>query len=53
MQIAKELGLKTVVMTPSVSIAEQIHAEFLKHFGLRYVGSSSSTARRRVKKLFT
>lgn len=38
LMLAKELGLKTVVMTPSVSIAEQIHDEFLHHFGKKYVG---------------
>lgn len=38
MQIAKELGLKTVVMAPSVNIAEQILKEFIHHLGTRYVG---------------
>jgi ATP-dependent helicase IRC3 len=38
MLLAKAHGLKTVVMTPSVNIAEQIHGEFLKHFGKKYVG---------------
>jgi len=36
--LAKHYGLKTVVMTPSVSIANQIYEEFLYHFGERYVG---------------
>lgn len=38
MLLAKELGLRTVVMTPSVSIAKQIHREFTQHLGQRYVG---------------
>lgn len=37
--LAKHYGLKTVVMTPSVSIAEQIHAEFEKYLGKKYVGA--------------
>lgn len=38
MLLAKELGLKTVVMTPSVSIAGQIYNEFKIHLGEKYVG---------------
>jgi superfamily II DNA or RNA helicase len=38
LHLAKTIGLKTVVMTPSVSIAEQIYAEFKKHLGMKYVG---------------
>jgi superfamily II DNA or RNA helicase len=38
LNLAKSLGLKTVVMTPSVSIAEQILAEFKSAFGSKYVG---------------
>jgi superfamily II DNA or RNA helicase len=38
MFIAKELGLKSVVMTPSVSIADQLHKEFERHLGKKYVG---------------
>lgn len=36
--LAKELGLKTVVMTPSASIAEQILNDFQKHLGKKCVG---------------
>lgn len=38
MELSKTLGLKTVVMTPSVNIAEQIYAEFSDAFGKKYVG---------------
>jgi superfamily II DNA or RNA helicase len=38
MLLAKEMSLKTVVMTPSVNIANQIYTEFLQHLGRRYVG---------------
>lgn len=50
--LAKELGLQTVVMTPSVSIAGQIHKEFLKHFGQKYVGQFFD-GKKDSKKLFT
>jgi superfamily II DNA or RNA helicase len=36
--IVKKLGLKTVVMAPSSSIAEQIHSLFLNRFGRKNVG---------------
>lgn len=39
LNICKQLGLKTVIMTPSISIAKQIHDEFLEAFGHRYVGA--------------
>ncbi len=51
MLLAKELGLKTVVMTPSVSIAEQIHEEFLHHLGSKYVGKFFD-GKKESKKLF-
>jgi superfamily II DNA or RNA helicase len=38
MHLAKTHGLKTVVMVPSTSIANQIYADFVKHFGKKYVG---------------
>lgn len=38
LHIAKELGLKTVVMAPSSSIAEQLLKEFTKFLGKKYVG---------------
>ena len=36
--LVKRLGLKTVVMAPSDSIADQIYRDFLKYFGKKYVG---------------
>lgn len=36
--LAKELGLNTVVVTPSISIADQIYKLFTTHFGKKYVG---------------
>jgi superfamily II DNA or RNA helicase len=50
--LAKELGLKTVVMTPSVSIAEQIYSEFKTHFGQKHVGQFFD-GKKESKKLFT
>jgi superfamily II DNA or RNA helicase len=38
LHLAKQLGLKTLIMTPSKSIAGQIYKEFIYHFGKRYVG---------------
>lgn len=38
LQLVKELGLPTVILTPSISIAEQFYNQFLHHFGARYVG---------------
>lgn len=52
MQLAKELGLKTVVMTPSISIATQIYEEFVHHLGTRYVGKFFD-GKKESKKLFT
>lgn len=36
--LVKQLGLKTMVMAPSGSIAEQLYGDFVKFFGKRYVG---------------
>lgn len=36
--LAKSLGLKTVIMAPSTSIARQLYDEFTHHFGRKYVG---------------
>jgi superfamily II DNA or RNA helicase len=52
LNLAKTIGLKTVVMTPSVSIAEQIHSEFTEAFGKRYVGAFFG-GKKDSKKLFT
>jgi superfamily II DNA or RNA helicase len=36
--LIKDLGLKTLVMTPSTSISEQIYEQFVTAFGQKYVG---------------
>ena len=38
LQLAKEHGLKTVIVTPSVSIANQLYDDFKLAFGPKYVG---------------
>lgn len=38
LQLVKRIGLKTVVMAPSLSIAKQLYEEFKEAFGARYVG---------------
>ncbi len=37
-EITKVIGLKTVIMAPSVSIARQLYDDFKVHFGPRFVG---------------
>ena len=51
LRLAKQLGLKTVIMTPSTSIALQIFAEFEKHLGKKYVGKFFG-GKKDSKKLF-
>lgn len=51
MNIAKRLGQKTVVMTPSVSIARQIYDEFVEAFGTRYVGAFYDSKKQSNKKI--
>lgn len=48
--ICKELGLKTLIMTPSSSITEQLLKEFTKLFGKKYVGAYYEN-KKEVKKL--
>lgn len=36
--VVKTLGLKTVVLAPSLSIGEQLYDDFVQHFGLKRVG---------------
>ncbi len=38
LHLVKQLGLKTVVMAPSTSIAEQLYNDFSTFIGLKYVG---------------
>lgn len=49
--LVKDLGLKTVVMAPSQNIAEQLHEDFLAHFGKKYVGQFFD-GKKDYKKLF-
>lgn len=39
LNLVRELGLKTVVMAPSTSIADQLYSDFVKHLGKKYVGA--------------
>lgn len=50
LNMAKRLGQKTVVMTPSVSIARQIYDEFVENFGTRYVGAFFDSKKQSDKK---
>lgn len=50
--LCKALGLKTVVMAPSVSIAGQLLEEFTTHFGAKYVGQYFDGTKKH-EKLFT
>lgn len=38
LQLCKSLGLKSVIMAPSLNIAEQLYEDFSIHFGKKYVG---------------
>jgi len=49
--LAKHYGLRTVVMTPSVSIAQQMHKDFQYHFGRKNVGAYFDGTKE-YKKLF-
>jgi superfamily II DNA or RNA helicase len=50
-RLCKALGLKTVVMCPSVNIAEQLYDELVLHFGRRYVGAFFD-GKKQAEKLF-
>lgn len=39
LNICRELGLKTVIMAPSTSIADQLYQDFVFHLGKKYVGA--------------
>lgn len=52
LHLAKELGLKTVIMAPSTSIADQLYETFKLHFGAKQVGRCYS-GKKEYKKLFT
>jgi ATP-dependent helicase IRC3 len=38
LHLAKNLGLKTIVMAPTTSIADQLYADFIRYLGKKYVG---------------
>lgn len=52
LHLVKELGLPTIILTPSISIAEQFYSQFLHHFGPRYVGGYFGKLKN-AKKLIT
>ncbi len=50
--LVKQLGLQTIVMAPSASIAGQIYQGFVKAFGKKYVGMYGD-GKKEAKKLIT
>jgi len=52
LHLVKELGLKTLVMAPSVSIAEQIRDLFIEHLGRNKVGQFFD-GKKETRKLIT
>jgi len=52
LHICRTLGLKTVVVTPSASITDQLYREFTGYFGKKYVGKYGD-GRKDIDKLFT
>jgi len=52
LQVAKELGLQTVVMAPSASIAGQLYNDFVEHFGKARVGMYGD-GKKEFRKQFT
>lgn len=51
LNLAKSLGLKTVIMAPFNNIATQLYEEFLKAFGPKYVGAYFD-GKKKADKLF-
>lgn len=52
LHLVKELGLKTLVMAPSISIATQLFDLFKKHLGIKHVGMFGN-GKKQTKKLIT
>jgi superfamily II DNA or RNA helicase len=52
LSLVKQLGLKTIVMTPSTNISEQIYELFVKHLGKAKVGKFFD-GKKEYKKLIT
>lgn len=51
-QLAKELGLPTIIVAPTTNIANQLLKDFLYYFGKRYVGQYYG-GKKQIGKLFT
>ena len=51
-ELCKRLGLKTIIMTPSASITDQLYREFLVRFGAKRVGKYGDGSKK-TDKLFT
>ena len=52
LHLAKRLGLKTIVMAPTTSIADQLYADFIRFLGKRCVGRFYG-GKKETEKLFT
>lgn len=52
MHLAKHYAQKTVIMAPSISIARQLYADFVYHFGSKRVGLYGDTIKK-FDKMFT
>jgi superfamily II DNA or RNA helicase len=52
LHVAKNLGLKTIVMAPTTSIADQLYADFTRFLGKKYVGKFYG-GKKELNKLFT
>lgn len=51
LKLLKRLGLKTLIMAPSLNIAKQLYRDFVHAFGTRYVGAFYD-GKKQPKKLF-
>lgn len=52
LKLAKHFGLKTVIVSPSKNVSEQLYKDFIKFFGKKYVGMFGG-GRKVSDKLFT
>lgn len=52
LNLAKDLGLKTVIITPSKAITNQIYKDFVNFFGKKWVGKFGD-GKKELDKLFT
>jgi len=50
--LIKTIGLQTLIMVPSLSIAKQMYDDFLKAFGTKYVGQFNGK-KKQINKLIT